>query len=60
MIYTEDKAKVVAAFCHASYFPPEWFEEKGEFILLFISSWCNSTFSSYHPSEKQLAQQEIE
>ena len=33
MIYTEDKAKVVAAFCHASYFPPEWFEEKGEFIL---------------------------
>ena len=33
------------------------FEEQYEFILFFKSSWCNSSYSSNHPSAKQLAQQ---
>ena len=36
------------------------FEEQDEFILFFKSSWCNSSYSSKHPSAKQLAWQEIE
>ena len=39
--------------CWASYFAPGLFEEYYEFILLLRSSWCNSFFSSYHPSAKQ-------
>ena len=40
--------------CRATYFAPERLEEWDEFILLFISSLYNSSFSSYHPSSKQL------
>ena len=57
----------------ASYYAKVWFEERVEFILFFISSWCNSSFgpffilsrcnSSYSlncPGAKQLALQGIE
>ena len=30
--------------CRASFFAPGWFEERDEFILFFISSWCNSYY----------------
>ena len=31
-----------------------------KFILFYISFWCLSCFSSYHPGAKKLARQEIE
>ena len=33
--------------CRASYRAPGWFEERDEFILFFMSSRCNSSYSSY-------------
>ena len=42
------------------YFAPGRFEEYDEFILFLISSWSYSSFSSYHPGAKELAQQGIE
>ena len=48
--------------CRTNYFPLGWFEERDgfmihpilhivlvQFILFFISSWCNSSFSSNRP-----------
>ena len=35
--------------CCASYFAPGWFKDRGEFILFFISSRYNSSYSSYRP-----------
>ena len=56
---TEEETKVVAASCgtcrihsipcRTSYFAPRQFEEYDEFIIFFISSLRNSSFSSYHP-----------
>ena len=31
----------------ASYYAKVWFEERVEFILFFISSWCNSSFGPF-------------
>ena len=35
--------------CRASYFAPGWFEERDKFILFFLSSWFNSSYSLYCP-----------
>ena len=60
-IKTEEKAKVVPSLLLFrgqtwfnslplySYFAPGWFEERDEFILFFISPWCNSYYSTYRP-----------
>ena len=58
-INKEEKAKNVAAVwgtefiqflaALATEFCTGRFEEQDEFILLFKSSWCNSSFSSNHP-----------
>ena len=35
--------------CRTRYLASGSFEEKDEFILFFRLSWCNSSYSSYHP-----------
>ena len=63
-IVKEEKAKVVATVwrdridsihCPAIYFAPGWFDERDEFFLFFISSWCKSSNSSIRPNSKQPA-----
>ena len=55
-IKTEEKAQVVAAVWGkelikflASYFAAGCFDERDEFILFFLLSRCNSSYSSYRP-----------
>ena len=35
--------------CRANYSAPGWFEERDKFIVFFISSWCNWSYSSKSP-----------
>ena len=57
MIYTEDKAKVVAAVLGDV---PGWYEEKDELRQVDMKRRMSSSYSSNRPGGKQPARQGIE
>ena len=44
-------AKFIQLLAALAILHQEKFKEQDDFILFLISSWCNSSFSSYHPGQ---------
>ena len=59
LLTTLQKSPLLFKNTSSKLFCPMTMLRVDEFILFFKSSWCNSSFSSSHPSAKQSARQEF-